>query len=253
MSGNKKRVVVLQERDRTLLDQLSLIKVVDRELAKNIAGFNSTTRANARLLALTQAGLLKRTFIGSIAGGRKAVYRLSKRALREFSPDSQVRTEKEHSELFLEHQLRCNEIYAMVRQKNPTPFVFDFWINFNGPLSKTIAVIPDGYFELSDSSTVKSSFLEVDLGTEALKIWQRKVAGYLKLAVTGEFQELFRGTTFKVLVVAQSEKRIENIRKVVAKSTDKIFRFTTFEIIKREGFWSPSWQKPVGDDREPLL
>jgi hypothetical protein len=253
MSGNKKRVVVLQPRDRTLLGQLSLIKVVDRELAKNIAGFNSTTRANARLLALTEAGLLRRTFIGSVTGGRKAIYRLSKQALREFSADSVGRAEKEHSELFLEHQLKCNEVYALVRQKNPTPFVFDVWINFNGPISKTVPVIPDGYFELSHSSTVKCSFLEVDLGTEALKIWQRKVAGYLKLAVTGEFQELFRGTTFKVLVVAESEKRIENIRRVVAKSTDKIFRFTTFGNINREGFWSPIWQKPMGEDREPLL
>src|SRR5689334_24695546 len=118
MSGNKKRVVVLQARDRSLLDQLLLIKVVDRELAKDIAGFNSTTRANARLLALTQAGLLKRTFVGSIAGGRRAVYRLSKKALEQFSPDSVAREDKEHSELFLKHQLKCNEIYAIVRRKN---------------------------------------------------------------------------------------------------------------------------------------
>ena len=58
--GNKRRGVVLQARDRKLLQELALMRVIDREQAKTIAGFGSTTRVNARLLALVRAGLLRR-------------------------------------------------------------------------------------------------------------------------------------------------------------------------------------------------
>jgi hypothetical protein len=56
-----------------------------------------------------------------------------------------------------------------------------------------------------------------------------------------------------VLVVASSEKRLTNIRTTVAKSTDKIFWFTTFENIHRDGFWSPVWLRPTGGQRLSLL
>src|SRR3989442_14010658 len=74
--GNKRRIV-LQERDRHLLRELSLMRVVDRDQAKVVAGFRSIMLANRRLLALTRAGLLKRFFIGTVAGGKKALYSLS--------------------------------------------------------------------------------------------------------------------------------------------------------------------------------
>ena len=96
-------------------------------------------------------------------------------------------------------------------------------------------------------------FLEVDLGTEALTVWQQKTAYYLQLAVSGEFQKRFRQPQFRVLVVANSERRLRNIRAAIAKSTDKIFWFSTFEHIHRDGFWSPVWLRPTGDQRHSLI
>jgi hypothetical protein len=72
MTGNNKRLV-LQPRDRRLLEELATMRVVDREQAKIVAGFGSTTRANTRLLALSRAGLLRRCFLGTTAGGSKAL------------------------------------------------------------------------------------------------------------------------------------------------------------------------------------
>ena len=77
MTGNEQHGMVIQERDRHLLRELSVMRVIDREQAKTVAGFSSTTRANARLLLLTRAGLLRRFFLGTIAGGAKALYTLS--------------------------------------------------------------------------------------------------------------------------------------------------------------------------------
>lgn len=51
MIGSKPQIV-LQPRDQRLLDALSHLSVVNREQASQIAGFNSKTRANARLLFL---------------------------------------------------------------------------------------------------------------------------------------------------------------------------------------------------------
>ena len=56
-----------------------------------------------------------------------------------------------------------------------------------------------------------------------------------------------------MLVVANSDKRLTNIRATVAKSTDKIFWFTTLENINRDGIWSPVWLRPTGDQRHSLL
>jgi hypothetical protein len=74
MGGNDR--IILQERDLHLFRELAVMRVVDREQAKIVAGFASTSRANARLLALIRAGMLRRFFLGS-GGGRKALYVLS--------------------------------------------------------------------------------------------------------------------------------------------------------------------------------
>jgi len=77
MTGNRRRGIILQDRDRHLLSELAVMRVIDRETTKLVAGFGSTTQVNTRLLELTRAGLLRRFFIGCIAHGRKAVYTLS--------------------------------------------------------------------------------------------------------------------------------------------------------------------------------
>ena len=79
MAGNNRTSLVLQERDRRLLEALESMRVVDREQAKVVCGFRSTRRANARLLALTRAGFLKRAFVGS----RQAVYWQANRELEK--------------------------------------------------------------------------------------------------------------------------------------------------------------------------
>src|SRR6266481_6326514 len=69
--------IVIQERDRHLLKELATLRIIDREQAKIVGAFASTTRVNTRLLALTRAGLLRRFFLGAGEGSKKAVYSLS--------------------------------------------------------------------------------------------------------------------------------------------------------------------------------
>lgn len=257
MNGNSKTGVLLQDRDRKLLSELATMRLIDREQAKLVAGFHSTTRANTRLLALTRAGLLRRYFTGTIDGGRKAVYTLSQQGAASVNTPFRTFNRKPDQtlagDLFLQHQQHINSVYLAVKYSQaPGAVRFVRWLVFYEQLSKAIPIIPDAYLEL-EASSIRPMFLEVDLGTEALKFWQRKIAAYLQLAVSGEFTRLFHQQQFRVLVLVNSERRQNNIRSLVAQSTDKIFWLSTFESINRDGFWSNIWLRPRSDQRHSLI
>lgn len=259
MRGNRRTGMVVQDRDRHLLSELSVMRILDRESAKLVVGFGSTRRANARLLQLTRGGLLRRFFVGSIAHNRKAVYTLSAKGAElvnaKFGGINRPSERPVVGDTFLAHQSGINDIYLSVKYRPiPHPGVrLIRWHVFRQSISESIKLTPDGYFELDCSGAIRPMFLEVDMGTEALAVWQQKIACYLQLAVSGEFQKRFRQPQFRVLVVVNSERRLANIRATVAKSTDKIFWFTTFEQIQRDGFWSAAWLRPTGDQRQPFI
>jgi hypothetical protein len=259
MTGHRHGGFVIQDRDRHLLSEVSVMRVIDREMTKVVAGFTSTTATNLRLLALVRAGLLRRFFIGSVANGRKAVYTLSLKGtdLVNAKLGGIVRPQGRLlvGDRFVAHQIGINQIYLAVKYRNTVQAGIHLirWIVFRGAISETIRLTPDGYFELGTGEAVASMFVEVDLGTEALSVWKQKTASYVQLAVSGEFQRRFRQSQFRVLVVAASERRLANIRATVFESTDKIFRFTTFDNIHRDGFWSPIWLRPTGGQRQSLL
>jgi hypothetical protein len=235
------------------------MRIIDREMTKVVAGFGSTTQVNLRLLELTRAGLLRRFFVGSIGAGRKAVYTLSPKGAALVSAKlggiHRASGRVVVGDAFVEHQMGINELYLTLKYR-PNPLAglrLSRWHTFRQSISDAIKLTPDAYFELASGPSLRSMFLEVDLGTEALSVWQQKTACYLQLAVSGEFQKRFHQPQFRVLVVASSERRLGNIRAAVAKSTDKIFWFTTLEIIHRDGLWSPIWLRPTGDQRHSLL
>jgi hypothetical protein len=261
MTGYRKRQagIVLQDRDRHLLSELGVMRIIDREMTKLVAGFGSTTQVNTRLLELTRDGFLKRFFVGSIGSGRKAIYTLTGKGAELVSaklsgiqrPAGRLLV----GDRFVEHQMGINQTYLAVKYGgHPQPDCrIGRWLTFRQSISESTKLTPDSYFEFQAGSALRAIFLEVDLGTEALSEWKKKTSYYLQLAVTGEFQKRFRQPQFRVLVVASSDKRLSNIRATVAKSTDKVFWFTTFDTINRDGFWSPIWLRPTGDQRHSLV
>jgi hypothetical protein len=259
MTGNRFRGVVLQDRDRHLLSELAVMRVIDQKMATLVARFGLARRTNFRLRQLTQAGLLRRFFVGSTAHGRKAVYTLAPKGADLVSAKlggiNRASGRLVLGDTFIEHQVGINEIYLVLKYR-PIPYAdarLTRWHTFRQSISESIKLTPDAYIELATTDGLRAMFLEVDLGTEALSVWRQKTASYLQLAVSGEFVKRFRQPQFRVLVVANSERRLTNIRATIAKSTDKIFWFTTFDVINRDGFWSPAWLRPSGDQRQSLL
>jgi len=249
MRGNSTGMI-LQDRDRHLLRELAVLRVIDREQAKCVAGFRSTTRANTRLIALTRAGLLRRYFLGTTASGRKALYSSSKRGaelvevpyrgLRRGSDETLV------ADVFVTHQLRINEILCAAKYRPiPVPGVrFLRWKSFQESIAPGHSLIPDGYVEFATPAKSLAAFLEVDLGNESRSVWRSKIQAYLQYAVSGSFDQQFSRSQFRTLVIANSERRLLSLCGATAELTEKIFWLTTYESIVKDGFWSAIWRRP---------
>lgn len=259
MTGNRRTGLVAQERDRRLLRELSVMRVIDREQAELVAGFRSVTRANARLLALTRAGLLNRFFIGTGAGGKKSLYTLSANgAVLIQAARSGLRRRRDAvlvGDAFVDHQLHLNRVYLAFKLApvHRPGLVFRCWRVFREPLSRNAAIVPDGYVEIESAGKTLCMFVEADLGTEGLPLWIRKVEAYLRFARSGEFEACFRQRQFRVLIAMTSERRSESICNAIARLTDKIFWLSTFQAIEREGVWASVWCRPAGKGPVALL
>jgi len=225
MAGNNR--IILQQRDLHLLRELFVTRVMDGEQVKVVAGFGSTTRANTRLLALVRAGLLRRFFLGS-GGGRKALYSLSAKGAHVAEVPARGPRRPQDALLvadyFVGHQLAVNNLYCALKY---------------GAIPE-INLIPDGYVEFATQSGIIGSFLEVDLGHESQSIWKGKAQHYLALALSGKYPKQFGNERFRVLVVANSDRRLHSIRKTVSEITQKIFRFATLGSVHKD-FFAPVW------------
>jgi hypothetical protein len=253
-----RRGLIVQPRDLEFLRELGVMRVADREQVKIAAGFGSTTRVNARLLALTRAGLLRRFFPGS-GGGRKALYALSLKGAQfaqvPYRGPRRRQDETLIADFFVQHQLRINTVYCGLKfGMIPVPEVrFVNWQTFQEPLIAGLSLIPDGYVELATPSGIDASFIEVDLGNEGLAIWKEKTRHYVQLALSGAYERQFRQSRFRVLVLANSERRLRSIRAAVLGITQKIFWFATLDAIRGKNFFSSVWLRPVGDTYQPFL
>jgi len=259
MSGNK-RGLILQERDRRLFEELAVMRIVDRDQAMRVAGSQSVTRANSRLLALTRARFLRRFFLGTVGGARKALYALSQKSAElthvPYRGPRRPSDQTLATDFFVTHQLHINEIHCRLKFE-PIPILgasFIRWVAFHEPVVKGSSLIPDGYAEVTTPQKNLAFFLEVDLGNESRAVWRKKVDAYLQYAVSGAFPERFlHGMQFRTLVAADSERRMQSLRVATAEVTQKIFWFTTLDAIAKDGLWSPIWLRPVGDVRQTLL
>lgn len=258
MTGNN-RGLVLQDRDRHLLRELAVMRIIDREQAKRVASFGSTTQVNARLLRLTRAGLLRRFFLGTKGGGQKAIYALSQSGAKlvevPFRGPRRRNDEVLVADFFVSHQLAINEIYCNLKYRPiPTSEVrLEKWISFNELLDQGVRLIPDGYFQVRTPQKMLCAFLEVDLGNEGLSVWKRKVESYLQYAISGGFEKRFGQLQFRVLVIANTERRMRSLQTATLTLTDKIFWFSTFDSIVHTGFWSPAWVRPRNGEPQPFL
>lgn len=259
MNGNNLGRVVVTPRDIRFLQALAEAKILDREQFQVVAKVRRANRANDRLGHLHNAGLLRRHFVGTEAGGRKALYSLSTRGARLLGKSKVWKFQHPDGELligdgFVAHQAAINRIWLEVKFRHPEIIESPRWITFIEPLTDAIPLVPDGFFSFSARDETCAHFLEVDLGTETARVWEHKVQLYVKLATDAELlNRLFGIERFRVLVTAPTERRLNNLRAVVRKQTNKIFFFLDFKTINSDGIFRAKWARPSGEERQSLL
>lgn len=254
----RRRGLLIQDRDLTLLMQLWIMRVADRDQLMLAAGFHSVTRINTRLLALVRAGLLRRFFVGS-GGGRKALYALSAKGaqLIEMPPRGPRRRQNELlvADFSVIHQLAINDLYCNLRFRTiPVLGVTCVnWMGFTEPVTEGSRLIPDGYVEFRTHEGIDAAFIEVDLGHENLAVWKEKATRYLEFAVSGIFARKFSQQRFRVLVIANSARRMRTVRAAVTQITQKIFWFASLEDTRAEKFFGSVWLRPTAETYQPLF
>jgi hypothetical protein len=238
--------LVLQTRDRLILQKLTTLRLLDRDQIRTLAGFGSISRINVRLAKLRKAGLIVRYFIASSTGSKSAVYGLAKAGAAEihalfvsmkWQPDSVLLGNS-----FAAHQLALNDVYVAASRECSLR-----WRTFPVPPVAAVPVVPDPAID-TETGTF---FIEMDMGTESLSVWNRKISLYLKLALTGAYRDITERPHFAVLVVATTEERLQQLRRRISKQTQKLFWLATLSIIQQQGFWSASWLRPQGETPSP--
>jgi hypothetical protein len=239
--------MVLTDRDQQLIKLVEASGVLTRDQIWRSLKFGSLTRVNAILLRLVRFGYLHRRFQPTLTGSRRAVYLVGPLGWELLLGPSEVRPRsswEQRSDLFIEHQLAINDVRLSFEQARDLQLLR--FLPESNLRNRALPIVPDAYLEWTHGKTTVAAFLEADLGTESRRRWTEKLRGYFSLTLGDRFTREFRRPTFDVLVVTTSEKRLANIRTLVAAHTDRVFLLTTRTALVSRGPLAPIWHRPKG-------
>lgn len=105
-----------------------------------------------------------------------------------------------------------------------------------------IGLCPDGLIAFPDpNGLLEQAFIEVDLGTESLDVFKDKVVAYQHYQ--SGFPQYRSDMSFKVLTVADSEPRMQNLLAITEDADgDRRFAFTTLDELAPETFFDGIWR-----------
>ena len=102
------------------------------------------------------------------------------------------------------------------------------------------SLVPDGWIASIERSKRFNCFLEVDLNHEGLTQWRAKILEYLKYAESGLHTDLFGLKSFRVLVLAKSKARLENVARL-ARAAGRLFLFAEVGTVNSENILGSVW------------
>lgn len=241
----------------------------------------------ARLRHLTAAGYLDRREQPQIrSDGRKpSLFFLGKSGagflVEEIGVEPQdlgwKSTDNNASWIFLSHLLATNDVrIAVTLATRARGWTIETWLD-DRTLQKAArdyvelpdgegkrfraAVVPDGYFVLSDGTYLYHQFLEVDRGTvtaDAARLekrdWARKVQIYLEYYRSGLFQTRYKTRSCRILTVTPTQARLATLKRVTEASGGRNrFWFTTMDQIRPDTVLSEKiWSAASSDEPHSL-
>lgn len=184
-------------------------------------------------------------------GSAKRVYCLSERGrdlithMYDSLDPKEIKWKKTYNEVeeyFLEHTLAINDVrVALTVSAKEKGFTLDWTPEWELKALKErvedperpgryISITPDAYFVIKGEGKKASFFLEADRATEANKRFKEKVKGYIEYIRTKKYQERYKTSSLRVLVVTTTKERLKNLMNTT-QSVDgaSFFWFTTFK------------------------
>ena len=245
------RGLLLSERDRRIVSFVHRFRLLSRDQLMALAPFGSLTRANTRLPALVRARLLSRKSLPVYPGkgSAQALYFLGSASRTVLEVDApaiarHIRQVSRWEMPYVEHVIKANQVvvdFLTATKRTPDVALFAFrtepelrQVFVNRPL------VPDGWLAWVQHGKRFNCFVEVDLHHEGLVQWRKKVLDCLAYAESGLHEEVFGFRSFRVLVLAKSRGRLENIRRV-AQQAGRLFLFAEIEEVTSQNLLGPAW------------
>jgi len=269
----------LTERDQRIVEWVYLFRFLTREHIHLLEFKDKSIAAcQKRLTFLYHNGYLDAILkpIPSGYGSSKRVYCLSEKGkelivhMYDSIDPKEIKWKKSYNDVegyFLEHTLAINDVRVALtvatREKGYALEWTPEWelkalkekIEDPEKSGKYIAVTPDSYFVIKAEGKKACFLLEADRATEANKRFKEKVRGYVEYVRTKKYQERYKTSSLRVLVVTTTKERLKNLMNTT-QSIDgaSFFWFTTFDKANFRDILSiPIWKIINKEEPDSLL
>lgn len=264
----------LTERDVAIIMSVYENRFLQRDQIQRIHFPGSSRIAcSMRIKQLYEHRFLDRLYKPVAVGTHQLVYALDRRgadvvaAAREIDR-RKVRWNRANNRvefLFLEHTLAVSEfrvcLDVALKGKREELLFYQRGdrshlrrISAEGTRKKYFVVAPDAFFGIQSGRGKHIFFLEADMGTETLSRFSEKVVAYKRYWKSRMYTEEYGFNHFRVLTVAESERRLANLIQATGKAGGRqMFLFTTFEAIQQRSPLGRIWLSPFEDLPTSLL
>lgn len=256
--------VIIQRRDKEIILAVYENRFLRRDQIERLF-FTTTSGCNQRLIKLYQHKFLDRLFLPINIGSSQAVYALDKLGAEVVASHlevhkNQINWRRKHNKVeyfFLDHTIGVSEVNVslqlVLKEKPEVGLLFwkreaflpkdKVWDPYN--MENSLPVRPDAFFGLQLKEGKSYFFVEVDMATETLDRYKRKLIAYQQYWSSGQYQKRYRYKNFRVLTVTTGPERMTNLLKVAESLGAKnMFLFTTRELVSKDMLGS-IWFKPT--------
>lgn len=255
--------MVLTERDREIIRAVHENRFLRRDQIERLY-FSTTAAANARLVALYQHRFLDRLYLPVELGSSQAVYALDREGAALIAREeqlhlSQVTWRRKHNRVeffFLEHTVAVAELHVAfevaIRERDDVAlsqwkreaFLTREKLADPEDDDRKLIVAPDAFLGLSLPHGKAYFFVEVDLGTETIERFRRKIIAYQEYWRSGRYRERYGHANFRVLTVSEGPDRLAHLIKLAGDVGARNMFLFALEREVSSRVLGPIWFKP---------
>ncbi len=121
--------------------------------------------------------------------------------------------------------------------------------------TKKSPLYPDGYVILKTPLGEVRFFVEIDSGTEGLEQFRSQIKIHQEYMLSGQYQERFKTDILRVVIVTNSDKRLQDLRKAIVQvGGGARYWLTTASRATWEALFSaPIWYKLTDNEPHPFI